>query len=249
MDYIVIDFEFNQAYDLGKENHEKQNPLCPFEIIQIGAVKLNSDLEYVDQFNKIIKPVIYKKIHPFVEKITGITQQTVKKGTSFSKAYSLFSEFVKPDDVLCTWGVDDIKYLFKNILFHGLDYNLMPLNYLNIQDIATKHLKYTKGQAIGLKNAVMMFDIDIEKDFHDAYNDAYYTAEIFKKINPEIISIKNFDINSLMRKKSVKTSVNTKELTSFFEQFLERKLEKEEIRIIKKAYILGKKGAFDMDKY
>ena len=65
----------------------------------------------------------------------------------------------------------------------------------------------------------------------------------------EISNDKNFDINSLMRKKSVKTSVNTKELTSFFEQFLERKLEKEEIRIIKKAYILGKKGAFDMDKY
>ena len=40
MNYIVLDLEWNQAC-----NHEFENPRIPFEIIEIGAVKLNSKYE------------------------------------------------------------------------------------------------------------------------------------------------------------------------------------------------------------
>ena len=39
MDYIVFDLEWNQCPD-GKE---REVPALPFEIIEIGAVKLNSE--------------------------------------------------------------------------------------------------------------------------------------------------------------------------------------------------------------
>ena len=41
MNYIVFDLEWNQSPN-GKE---RENPRLPFEIIEIGAVKLNSRLE------------------------------------------------------------------------------------------------------------------------------------------------------------------------------------------------------------
>ena len=43
MDYIVVDFEWNQsAYGKGSTNKK-----LPFEIIEIGAVKLNEKRQFV----------------------------------------------------------------------------------------------------------------------------------------------------------------------------------------------------------
>ena len=59
MEYIVFDLEFNQGFDK-KLNKTVSNEKCPFEIVQIGAVKLNSNLEMIDTFNSFVKPNIYK---------------------------------------------------------------------------------------------------------------------------------------------------------------------------------------------
>ena len=59
MDYIVMDLEWNQC-PYGKGNEAKG---LPFEIIEIGAVKLNEDFEIIDKFSEIIKPRIYKQLH------------------------------------------------------------------------------------------------------------------------------------------------------------------------------------------
>ena len=84
MNYIVFDLEFNQSFDFKTGSSAKSNPECPFEIIQIGAVKLNSSFETIGHFNRYIKPVIYKRIHPYVEKITAITQDDLKNGAPFA---------------------------------------------------------------------------------------------------------------------------------------------------------------------
>ena len=44
MNYIILDLEWNQ----GNEQKEKQLKELPFEIIEIGAVKLNSRMEICD---------------------------------------------------------------------------------------------------------------------------------------------------------------------------------------------------------
>ena len=59
MDYIVLDLEWNQCPD-GKDKEDKR---LPFEIIQIGAVKLNEQFEETDRFNEYIRPVLYKTLH------------------------------------------------------------------------------------------------------------------------------------------------------------------------------------------
>ena len=45
MNYIVFDLEFNQGYNFEDEPKNIINPKCPFEIIQIGAVKLDDNFE------------------------------------------------------------------------------------------------------------------------------------------------------------------------------------------------------------
>ena len=78
MEYIVFDLEFNQGFDR-KLNKTVSNEKCPFEIIQIGAVKLDYNFNIIDTFNTFVKPNIYKDIHPFIKKMTGITNEDVKK--------------------------------------------------------------------------------------------------------------------------------------------------------------------------
>ncbi|UUZ92201.1 hypothetical protein LJK87_43485 [Paenibacillus sp. P25] len=47
MNYIVIDLEFN-----GRRHYN----VYPMEIIEIGAVKLNEQLEIIDTFQSYIRP-------------------------------------------------------------------------------------------------------------------------------------------------------------------------------------------------
>ena len=59
MNYIVFDLEWNQC-PYGKE---RENRRLPFEILEIGAVKLDENRKIVDSFQEVIKPAVYKKLH------------------------------------------------------------------------------------------------------------------------------------------------------------------------------------------
>ena len=249
MNYIVFDLEFNQSFDFKTGSASKSNPECPFEIIQIGAIKLNSDYEKIGEFNQYIKPVIYKRLHPYVEKITGIKQDELDTGKLFPEVFEAFCEFVDPEeDILCSWGSDDVKSLHRNIRYHKLPAAKMPDRYMNIQGFATSYLKYEPGKAIGLKNAVELLNIEIESTFHNALNDAYYTAEIFKVVKPEILISERFKASDIKppKVKPSKKGINTKSLYKYFIQSLERELTTEEKAIIKTAYKFGRNNSYDL---
>ena len=59
MDYVIFDLEWNQC-PYGKE---KENPKLPFEIIEIGAVKMDGERNVVGTFHRIVKPVVYQHLH------------------------------------------------------------------------------------------------------------------------------------------------------------------------------------------
>ncbi len=248
MNYIVLDLEFNQPFHFKTGFQTILHPKCPFEIIQIGAVKLNEQLCILDKFNALIKPVIYPRIHPYVEKITNLTYEQLKNGILFSEAYTSFVKFIgKEDAILCTWGSDDVKSLFKNILFYNLDTTKICNQFINVQKFASIYLKYQSGQAIGLKNAVTELNLKIENPFHNALNDAIYTAKIFqivhsKENKPEICQIAELLHNNET------TRFHMKGLVEYFEKILNRKLTVEEKMLIKKSYKLGKNCSFDIPK-
>ena len=73
MNYIVFDLEWNQCpYGKGQENER-----IPFEIIEIGAVKLNSERQIIDQYQVLIQPRVYKKLH---HRTREIIQMDMKLG-------------------------------------------------------------------------------------------------------------------------------------------------------------------------
>ena len=65
MNYIVFDLEWNQ----NPSGKKTRNDRLPFEIIEIGAVKVNSKKEITDHFHRLIKPQVYKWIHDSIHEV------------------------------------------------------------------------------------------------------------------------------------------------------------------------------------
>ena len=154
MNYIIFDLEFNQGFDR-LNNKTVSNAKCPFEIIQIGAIKLDSELNILDTFSSYIKSEIYKDIHPFVKKMTGITNSNLKNAPSFKEVYEDFLKFIGiKNSIFGTWGTNDLKELHRNILFYNLSLENVPTMYINIQQHASKFFNNPVGKCIGLQNAI-----------------------------------------------------------------------------------------------
>ena len=86
MNYIVFDLEWNRLVKAVKTR-------CPDEIIQIGAVKYNSQMKCTGTFSRLIKPVLYKKIDPMVGNLTGLEMAILKSdGIPFAKAIKEFKK-------------------------------------------------------------------------------------------------------------------------------------------------------------
>lgn len=246
MFYIVLDLEFNQAFPFPNGRKAEPNPECPFEIIQIGAVKLNENFEQVATFNQMIAPQLYPRLHPYVEKITGIRQRDLKNQPAFAEAYAAFLEFIgKEPAILCTWGGDDIKSLYRNILYHNLDADAMTDQYLNIQPFASAYLHHEAGKAIGLKNAVTELGLPENASYHNALHDAAYTADIFRIVRPDKLHPETFQPLTMLAKKPKRLRPNLKALLLHVEEKIGRDLTDAEKDLVKMAYMLGREHTFD----
>ncbi|MGL5312260.1 MAG: exonuclease domain-containing protein [Peptostreptococcaceae bacterium] len=250
MEYIVFDLEFNQGYDRTL-NKTVSNDRCPFEIIQIGAIKLDSQFNIIDTFNSYVKPEIYKEIHPFVSKMTGITLKTVAGAPNFTKVYKDFKKFIstkKP--ILCVWGTGDLKELYRNITFYDLPSKSLPKSYINVQHYASVYFNNPAGKSIGLQNAIQILELEQDKSYHNALNDAYYTAQVFMRIHsPSIVPdiYMYTTVKPSVVKRNGKKQIDYDNLFEEFSKILNRDLTKEDKKIIDLAYKMGKTNQFLID--
>jgi DNA polymerase III epsilon subunit-like protein len=245
MYYIVFDLELNQDVPSLQTLSDKRSP-SPSEIIQIGAVKLDSELNTVDTFNRYIKPTIYKKINPFITELTGITTGQLQSEEHFPEVYKDYSEFITgTDSIFCIWGTSDIKELFKNAEMHSLSSKPFPRRYINIQPYVSMYFNFPVKNLLRLEHAVEALSIPAKYAFHDAFYDAYYTAEIFKKIYNSFIQPKVYDpLYIAIKPRQPKRDIDINALHKQFEKMYDRKLTEEEQGMIILAYKMGKTHQF-----
>lgn len=176
MNYIVYDLEFNQK--------EKNNDIpLNFEILQIGAVKLDNHFNIISTFNTFIKPNIFSSIHPYIKELTKITEDDVINAPNFIHAVKRFLNFIGDDKyMLCTWGQADISEFINNLRYYNIPPSIIKYNHIDIQLYASKFFNYPEGSRIGLKNAIDILKLPEDSTFHNALHDAIYTAEVFKRI-------------------------------------------------------------------
>lgn len=79
--------------------------LGPPEIVEIGAVFLNTTLDEVARFSKIVRPTKLENFNEFCQKYTGITLDEVEAAKPFVEVWREFAEFTKWNNaVLAAWG-------------------------------------------------------------------------------------------------------------------------------------------------
>lgn len=246
MHYIVFDLELNQDFATLDRKLTK-NRQAPFEIIQLGAVKLDSEFNKVNSFNEFVKPLIYQKLNPFVEELTGITQEKLSIAENFPEVFNRFIDFIgDKDSVFCVWGASDISELYRNADIHSLSRTALPRKYINIQPYVSLHFHFPAKNLLRLEHAVQALSIPIQNSFHDAFNDALYTAEVLKKIYNSFIEPKTYDPSAPVSRppRQPKKLIDGEALINQFTKMYDRELSDEEKGMILLAYKMGKTGQF-----
>lgn len=187
--FIVLDLEWNGHPD-GKTG---QLEAMPFEIIQIGAVKLSSALEVLDRFSSYIRPQVYPKLHYKTKELLGITYKDLKDAKTFPEVIDAFFAWCGSGYRFCTWGSMDLTEIQRNLSYYGIvRYFSKPVLYYNLQQV---HMAaYKEPAPRTLEYAVRQLAIPETRPFHDALDDALYTAEVFRRLDPDFV-LKHYSID------------------------------------------------------
>ena len=181
MKYIVMDLEWNQCPS-GKEDEVER---LPFEIFEIGAVKLDEDMNRLDSYSCYIKPQVYKELHYIAKGLTHVSMESLNSGKAFADAVREFVEWCGKDGEyrVCTWGTSDLVELQRNMRYYDIPSPFeYPLFYYYVQKLFSIDREDGKLRR-ALETAVDMLGIEKTIDFHSAISDAEYTAKVMAQLD------------------------------------------------------------------
>lgn len=178
MNFVILDLEWNGAYS-------KKAKKFVNEIIEIGAVKTDEQLNILDSFSMLVTPQIGKKLNHRVAELTHITnEELIDSNNTFTHALSKFKKFLS-DSVLLTWGTSDILTLMENCKYYLGEEQLPFLSrYCNLQ-LYCEHMldHHDKSRQMGLSTCAELLGLSDEGlELHRAFDDALFSLQCFKEL-------------------------------------------------------------------
>lgn len=180
--YIVLDLEWNQS-PVGKEGTVDH---FPFEIIEIGAVRLDGNLDETGQFHRLIRPRVYQEIHYRISEVTHMDMAELKReGETFETVVKDFISWCGSDAVFCTWGAMDLTELQRNMAYYGVEIPFdKPFLYYDVQKLYSL-ISGDGKQKQSLDMTVEELGIKEARPFHRALDDAHYTGRVMAAMDFE----------------------------------------------------------------
>ncbi len=177
--YIIFDLEWNMAGRNSRVPKEIAERM-PYEIIEIGAVKLDANGQELGRFQAFIKPVVYRELNHFVARVTNRGGSSLKFGQDFPDAMVDFRAFCGDDYAFCTWSDSDAKPLKDNLAFHQMD-DVLGVRVLDVQRAFMGVLE-DGSQQRSIEYALDFLRIEKKHPFHQAVSDALYTGEVLREV-------------------------------------------------------------------
>ena len=178
MNYVILDLEWNGTYSRRKKKYFN-------EIIDIGAVKLDENLNIIGKYSMLITTQIGKKLNKYVEDLTHISFDELESAHhTFTHALSKFNEFAA-DGVILTWGITDILTMMSNCeYFLQYDRPEFLKYYINLQSYCQSKLEVSNnGNQLGLSAVAEMLGIEYNADeMHRALADSELSAKCFQAL-------------------------------------------------------------------
>ena len=203
MNYVIMDLEWNQS-STGREEVSK---LLPFEIIEIGAIKLNSDRKMVDEFSELVKPQVYHEMHRVTRKLIHLQMEQLEQGHPFTEVMEQFHKWCGEDYIFCTWGPLDLTELQRNLRYYHLEpLSDGPIKFLDVQKLFSIAYEDKKSRRT-LEYAIDYLAVEKDIPFHRAFSDAYYTAKILALMDENVLVNYSFDVFHLPKDKEAEVHV------------------------------------------
>ena len=214
MHYVIMDLEWNNSYNKIKKCFVN-------EILEIGAVLVDEQLDVIDTFSVIIRSQLIKKLSGRVKNLTHISNEDMSSGVSFQRAVSDFSKWIGSRNcIFLTWGNSDIRVLVDNFsMFCGINSIPFLTQYVDLQKYCQEFIVGAGNQQIGLVNAAVHMGIDVSQcSFHRALEDSLLGLRCLKKcfnrdhlLDTAVICDKSF-YQILLFKSSVITNINSRKI-------------------------------------
>jgi len=168
-------------YDLEATCWRGRPPSDVQEIIEIGAVMVNSYGEVEGAFNQFVRPVVNPRLSMFCQELTSIEQEDVDRAKTFIEVCEEFQDWglmFDEDYVLCSWGAFDKRMLISDCELHGMEHDWVnPHINLKKQYREIKRLKNARG----LRRTVESEGFEFTGIPHRAISDAENLAKVFTK--------------------------------------------------------------------
>ncbi len=202
MDYIILDMEWNQ----GNTMREPEIYGVPFEIVEIGAIKLNEEKQMIGEFNQIVKPQLYHELNRVTRKLIHLQMAQLEHGDPFPKVFRNFMDWCGDDILFCTWGPLDLEQLQRNMKYYDLDpLSDRPLKYYDVQKLFSIAFEDRKSRR-SLEYAIDFLQIEKDIPFHRAFSDAYYTAKVLARINDQD-TLGHYSFDTFIKPKTQKEEI------------------------------------------
>ena len=178
MEYVILDLEWDNVYFPPAKRFVNQ-------ILQIGAVRLGSNFEIIDTFEKTIRSSVSKKVSGRFAELTGITTEKMLSGVPLDKAVEEYNKFSYGAEVTMTWSNTDLYTIVDNqkTLLKG-ESEFVFNKYLDLQKLVQGELQlrgYDSKNQISLEGAAALLGVDtISFELHTALDDSLLCAELLK---------------------------------------------------------------------
>ncbi len=174
MIHVFIDLEFCTCF-------RKSSPLRT-ETIEIGAVKLDSELNFAGEFDRLVRPDFAKSIPSTERNLTGITWSMVENEKSFFDVIDDFFRWVGPEEeyLIYSWSANDAVQCLRESRVKGYPLTEMGVfdRWIDLQKVFMTAVG-VKNQ-ISLERAIEMADLYFSGIAHRADVDAYNTARLYR---------------------------------------------------------------------
>lgn len=173
--HVVIDLEFTPI----PKSCAAQREIVRNEIIQIGAVLLDSNYRKISTFSTYVKPEFVIHVKPSVTKLTGITDMDLENAPSLAEAMDKLTAWIGTDKKtrIYSWSNTDLYQMEDECYLKSIPFPECMYRWMDFQKVYGRLIGYR--HQLSLKNAVTSANGQfIGTQAHTALYDAMATAEL-----------------------------------------------------------------------
>lgn len=171
---MIFDQECSFAHHWKREENKS-------ELLELGAVVVDSDLEVKATFSSYVKPIFHPGLSEECLELLGDIQSKVNSAPEFTSVMRKFDDWVQQNNVtqIASWGESDRTFILIQLDKYDLTSTTFELEYIDLKK-AFRKSRPVKIKPVGLRKAAEIVDAEIVEPQHSALNDALSALNVIE---------------------------------------------------------------------